>query len=93
MNSFEYGNKCGNIFLKLNFVLVIMFCVCCIFMKLDQFLKWLGLVETGGQAKHLVVSGQVGVNGVIETRRGRKLVEGDRISLAKNEYIFSNNQP
>ena len=64
-----------------------------IFMKLDQFLKWHGLVDTGGQAKHLIVSGQVSVNGLIETRRGRKLVDGDRISLAKNEYIFSNNEP
>ena len=56
-------------------------------MKLDQFLKWLGLVETGGQAKHLVVSGQVCVNGLIETRRGRKLVEGDRIALAKKDFL------
>ncbi len=62
-------------------------------MKLDQFLKWLALVDSGGQAKHLITSGQVSVNGFIETRRGRKLNHGDRISLAKNEYIFSNNQP
>ncbi len=60
-------------------------------MKLEQYLKWLGLVDTGGQAKHLIKSGQVTVNGLTETRRGRKLIDGDRISLAKNEYIFSNN--
>ena len=62
-------------------------------MKLDQFLKWLGLADTGGQAKRLILSGEVKVNGFVETRRGRKLVEGDKICLAKNEYIFSNNQP
>ncbi len=62
-------------------------------MKLDQFLKWQGLVDTGGQAKHLIVSGEVSVNGEEETRRGRKLVQGDRVRLAKKEYIFSNNQP
>ena len=62
-------------------------------MKLDQFVKWLGLADTGGQAKILILSGVVKVNGFVETRRGRKLVEGDKVSLAKNEYIFSNNQP
>ena len=62
-------------------------------MKLDQFLKWLGLVDSGGQAKTLILAGDVKVNGLVETRRGRKLIDGDRVSLAKNEYIFSNNQP
>ncbi len=62
-------------------------------MKLDQFLKWLGLVESGAQAKPLILSGEVSVNGHIEKRRGRKLIHGDLVCLAKNEYIFSNNQP
>ena len=62
-------------------------------MKLDQFLKWIGQVDTGGQAKHLIKSGEISVNGILELKRGRKLKEGDIISLAKNEYIFSNNQP
>ena len=62
-------------------------------MKLDQFLKWQGLVGTGGEAKQLILSGQVTVNGKEETRRGRKLIQGDLVCLAKKEYIFSNNQP
>ena len=62
-------------------------------MKLDQFLKWLGLADTGGQAKILILSGEVKVNGFVETRRGRKLVEGDKVCLTKNEYIFSKNEP
>ena len=62
-------------------------------MKLDQFLKWIGVADTGGQAKHLITSGKVSVNGILEIRRGRKLKEGDLIWLAKNEYIFTNNQP
>ncbi|NJO50960.1 MAG: RNA-binding S4 domain-containing protein [Leptolyngbyaceae cyanobacterium RM2_2_4] len=48
--------------------------------KLDQFLKLVGVVRTGGEAKLLIQGGEVRVNGAIETRRGRKLVEGDRIS-------------
>lgn len=49
--------------------------------KLDQFLKLSGLVESGGQAKVLIQSGYVMVNGDIETRRGRKLIEGDRVTF------------
>jgi ribosome-associated protein len=49
--------------------------------KLDQFLKLEGLVETGGQAKLLIQSGEVSVNQATETRRGRKLVSGDNVTL------------
>ena len=49
--------------------------------RLDQFLKWEGLVSTGGQAKLLIQSGAVRVNGQVETRRSRKLVEGDVITI------------
>jgi ribosome-associated protein len=49
--------------------------------KLDQFLKWVGAAQTGGQAKLLIQSGAVTVNGDRETRRGRKLVEGDRVEV------------
>jgi ribosome-associated protein len=51
------------------------------FIKLDSFLKWQGWVDTGGQAKTLIQEGQVRVNGQIETRRGRKLVNGDKVTL------------
>ena len=50
------------------------------FIKLDQFLKLVGVVDTGGQAKLLIQDGQVRVNGTIELRRGRKLVNGDRVT-------------
>ncbi len=49
--------------------------------KLDSFLKWQGLVETGGHAKQLIQGGEVRVNGEVETRRGRKLRAGDRVEL------------
>ena len=58
-------------------------------MKLDQFLKWKCLVESGGQAKHLINSGSIKVNGLVETRRGRKLVEGDLVCFGNIQYIFS----
>ncbi len=57
-------------------------------MKLDQFLKWKNLVSSGGEAKIIIKSGSIKVNGVIETRRGRKLKRGDKIIFLKNELIF-----
>ena len=57
-------------------------------MKLDQFLKWKNLVNSGGEAKIFIKSGSVKVNGVIETRRGRKLKKGDNVIFLKNELIF-----
>ena len=49
--------------------------------KLDQFLKLVGVASTGGQAKMMIVDGAIKVNGVIETRRGRKLVSGDQVTV------------
>ena len=57
-------------------------------MKLDQFLKWQNLVSSGGEAKFLIKSGSIKVNGIIETRRGRKLKRGDKVMFLKNELIF-----
>ena len=57
-------------------------------MKLDQFLKWQNLVSSGGEAKILIKSGAVKVNGEIEIRRGRKLNKGDKVMLLQNELIF-----
>ena len=57
-------------------------------MKLDQFLKWKNLVSSGGEAKNFIQSGSVKVNGVTETKRGRKLNKGDKVMFLKNELIF-----
>ena len=57
-------------------------------MKFDQFLKWKNLVSSGGEAKILIKSGSVKVNGTVETRRGRKLNKGDKVIFLKNELFF-----
>jgi ribosome-associated protein len=49
--------------------------------RLDQFLKLMGLVRSGGEAKHLIQEGQVQVNGVVETHRSRQLVSGDAVTM------------
>ena len=51
------------------------------FIKLDSFLKWQNLVDSGGEAKLRIQDGEVRVNGKIETRRGRKLINGDKVTF------------
>ena len=43
------------------------------FIKLDQLLKAVNVVSTGGEAKMLILEGNILVNGEVETRRGRKI--------------------
>ena len=53
---------------------------------LGRALKAAGLVGTGGEAKILIQAGEVSVNGDVETRRGRKLDEGDVVEVG-NERL------
>lgn len=54
--------------------------------RLDQLLKLQGVVGTGGQAKIVIQSGAVRVNGEVETRRGRKLRAGDVVEYGEDEF-------
>ena len=54
--------------------------------KLDQFLKFVGIAPTGGQAKLMIQNGEVLVNDMVETRRGRKLVSGDRVTVGEQTF-------
>ena len=56
--------------------------------KLDQFLKLADIVGSGGEAKHLIRSGAIRVNGEEETRRGRKLRNGDVVTYADEDYVI-----
>lgn len=47
------------------------------YIKLGQALKAVNLVESGVDAKFAIQDGLVKVNGEVDTRRGRKLVDGD----------------
>jgi ribosome-associated protein len=55
---------------------------------LNEALKLSGLAETGGQAKLMIQSGQVRVNGEVETRRKRRLREGDVIAVGDQEFVL-----
>lgn len=55
------------------------------YIKLGQALKAAGFVENGVEAKIEIQEGNVLVNGEVDTRRGRKLVDGDIVTFENKE--------
>lgn len=55
------------------------------FIKLDALLKFASLVSSGGEAKAIIQDGQVFVNGEVCTMRGKKIREGDIVSMGGDE--------
>ncbi len=55
-------------------------------LRLDDALKLAGVATTGGEAKVLIQGGAVRVNGEVETRRKRKLVEGDIVEVGDDSF-------
>ncbi|MEN0022352.1 RNA-binding S4 domain-containing protein [Microbacterium sp. LWO14-1.2] len=49
--------------------------------RLGQFLKYSGLLDSGGDAKEVVIDGFVKVNGEVDRRRGRQLHDGDLVTF------------
>lgn len=60
------------------------------FIRLDSFLKFKGIAETGGQAKEMVQRGIVKINGEVCTARGKKLRNGDTVSVFSTDYSIKN---
>ena len=57
------------------------------FIKLDQFLKWLAIVDSGSEAKQVILNGMVKVNGDVETRRGRKIYPEYKVEVFDKIYV------
>ena len=55
--------------------------------RLDDFLKYSGLVATGGEAKLLIQGGEVSVNGQVEIRRRRQLRAGDVVEFLGERLV------
>ncbi|MFA5971510.1 MAG: RNA-binding S4 domain-containing protein [Lentimicrobiaceae bacterium] len=53
------------------------------YIQLNQLLKILGLVDSGGEANQRIVDGEVKVNNVIEYQKRKKLRKGDVIHFGK----------
>lgn len=47
------------------------------YITLDALLKAAGVADSGGQAKEIILAGEVTVDGAVEERRGRKLRGGE----------------
>jgi len=60
------------------------------YIKLGQALKAAVLVESGAQAKDVILEGLVQVNGETDTRRGRKLYAEDVITFDGEEVKIEN---
>lgn len=58
------------------------------FIKLCDLLKTMGYCENGGQAKSEIAAGEVLVNGVLETRKRFKVVEGMIVSYQDYELLI-----
>ena len=59
------------------------------FIKLQDFLKFINAVGSGGMAKNLIQEGQVQVNGEVCTMRGKKLYPGDTVTFMGNSWRVS----
>jgi len=55
-------------------------------LRLDDALKLAGVAATGGEAKVLIQGGAVRVNGEVETRRKRRLIEGDVVEVGDDSF-------
>jgi ribosome-associated protein len=57
--------------------------------RLGQFLKLSGAVESGADVKRVLALDDITVNDVVEHRRGRQLVKGDRVGVGGEVYRVS----
>ena len=49
--------------------------------RLGQFMKFAGLLDSGGDVKEAIIDGFVTVNGEVDRRRGRQLQVGDVVGF------------
>ena len=57
------------------------------YIKLDQLLKWAGVIGSGSDAKLVIMDGLVKVNGNIVNQRGKKIFRGDKIKIHLDDII------
>ena len=57
------------------------------YIKLDQLLKAADIVSTGGEAKMLILNGNIFVNGEVETRRGKKIYKGYEVECKLDKSV------
>ncbi|MBQ3418610.1 MAG: S4 domain-containing protein YaaA [Erysipelotrichaceae bacterium] len=56
------------------------------YIKLSQFLKFIDLVFSGGEAKIFLENNEILINGEKDNRKGRKLYKGDIVEILDKQY-------
>ena len=54
--------------------------------RLGQFVKFAGVLDSGGNAKEAIIDGYVTVNGEVDRRRGRQLQLGDIVGFEDRRF-------
>ena len=57
--------------------------------QLDQFLKWAGITESGGQVKVFISEEMIYVNGILETAKRKQLYPGDIVEIKEKKEKYS----
>lgn len=57
--------------------------------RLGPFLKFAGVLDSGGNVKEAIIDGYVSVNGEVDRRRGRQLQLGDIVSFEGRSFRVS----
>lgn len=60
------------------------------YITLGQFLKYLGIIGSGSEAKNFLQNNNVFVNNIEEKRRGKKLYPQDLVKIFNKTYEISN---
>jgi len=56
--------------------------------QLNQLLKWIGVLETGGQISLLMEEETILVNGIVVHEKRKKIYPGDIVTIANENYII-----
>lgn len=56
------------------------------YIKLDQLLKMVNIAGSGGQAKIMIISGDVKLNDQVELQRGKKIRSGDIVEVEGQKF-------
>lgn len=63
------------------------------YIKLQDFLKFCNVCESGGMAKTFILNEEVKVNGEVCTMRGKKLRPGDSVEFMNNRFVVTEDAP
>ena len=55
--------------------------------QLNQLLKWIGVLETGGQNCFLLDQKAVLLNGVVVQEKRKKIYSGDTVTISNDDYL------